>query len=146
MKTPDWITEEEARAAIRFNVEAYMESWLKYPNTIFKGWNWGGLSGFLWPLCRKVHSIGTSYLAFLYIMLRVVMPQLAISSQVWNILTISLFVGVPILLSGLFGNALYERKIKRLVCRARKFSVDKEEQLDYLRRRGGITLLWGYGW
>jgi len=124
----------EAAALLQKNAGYYLEKWDKYSHSIFKGWNWSAM--FLcetWMLYRKMYLEGVLFFALrmsLSFVLGILIPFLP-AFLISNYLVPWAFVGI-------FGNALYRRKVLRMIQKAQE--LNESERLEFLRNSGGTSI------
>ena len=129
-----FIDQTEAAALIQKNAGYYLKKWDKYSHSIFQGWNWSAM--FLcetWMLYRKMYLEGVLLFA-----LRVSLSFiLGILLPFWPAFLISNYL-VTGIFAGIFGNALYRKKVLCMVQKVQELS--EPERLGFLRSSGGTSI------
>ncbi len=132
------MTQEEAQILIDINTDHYLGKWDKHLHSSFKGWNWAAffIAPF-WLVYRKMYWTAILYWAILFAvdgLISVFFQVLGDSSVEITIQTHSLLAAV---FFGLFGNALYQKKVLRTFQKTKEQT--KRAPVAYMERWGGVN-------
>ena len=101
-------------------------------------WHWPAFFITLgWLLYRKLWLEW-----FLYVFVAVVTGALVAFALGETVGAIVIVLGCYFVLTPMFANALYARKLRRLVTTAAAHSDDREKRIQWLAKRGGTSLAW----
>ena len=112
-------------------------------------WNWAAFfTTFLWLMCRRMDNKAVIYILLHWLcgllMVIIIVMILAVFDDkvIANLLIramISLYILAWWLLPPLYANALYYHHCNKKITNTKKWLPDRQEQLDLLRRTGGVS-------
>lgn len=130
-------TEEEATAFVGKNTDFYLTKWESHPTSTLKGWNWAAsLFRVEWMVYRKMYweaavVWGISIIIMFLVDLLFTLIGLSILGEL-SVVVVQISLGI-------FANALYQKKLLRVLKKTEY--MNEHSKMEYLAKKGGTSVL-----